>query len=188
MSVNAVPGSAPAPGPGADAVRDALARLRALDGLISVSLVDPDTAQVLATVVPDGVNPRPDRVSDHDGGSGPTPVTSADRADNDGSDEGPGRRPPAVLVGAAATDVVQVISLMTATLGEPDEIEDVIVTLGNRHYLITPLPTSGVNGLLVVATLDRQKTNLALARRQLRTLGPLLLPNNALAAESGHVS
>jgi hypothetical protein len=67
-----------------------------------------------------------------------------------------------------------VIGLMTASLGDPDELEDVIITLGRRHHLITPMSTAGADGILIVVTLDRARTNLAMARQQLRALGPLL--------------
>jgi hypothetical protein len=85
-------------------------------------------------------------------------------------------------IAAGASDVIQVIALMSSTLGEPDELEDVVITLGRRHHLITPLRTSGANGLLIVVTLDRAGTNLALARQQLRALG------SVLESETGHVA
>jgi hypothetical protein len=88
----------------------------------------------------------------------------------------------AATVAAGASDVIQVIGLMTASLGDPDEVEDVIITLGRRHHLITPLPTAGADGLILVVTLDRSATNLALARRQLHALGPLL----ETATTAGH--
>jgi hypothetical protein len=130
----------------ADVIRQALARLRLIDGLVTASLVEPDSAYVLDTVAGD--------VADD---TGTDPVLST-------------------TVAAGASDVVQVIGLMAAGLGEPDELEDVIITLGRHHHLITLMPAAGASGLLVVVTLDRARTNLALARRQLRDLGPLLAP------------
>jgi len=128
---------------GEDVVHRALAGLNAIHGLISASLVEPDSAHVLDTVIGDrGVN------------LGPTAE---------------GR-----TVAAGASDVIQVLDLMTASLGEPDELEDVIITLGRRHHLIMPLPTAGADGLIIVVTLDREHTNLALARVQLRALAPVL--------------
>jgi hypothetical protein len=128
---------------GEDAVHRALASLRSLHGLISASLVEPDSAHVVDTVV-------------------------ADRSPNLGS------IPDGMTVAAGASDVIQVIGLMAASLGEPDELEDVIITLGRRHHVITPLPTVGADGLIMVVTLDREYTNLALARLQLRALVPVL--------------
>jgi hypothetical protein len=50
----------------------------------------------------------------------------------------------------------------------------VIITFGRRQHLIVPLPAAGADGLIIVVTLDREHTNLALARLQLRALVPLL--------------
>jgi hypothetical protein len=128
---------------GEDVVHRALAGLLSLHGLISASLVEPDSAHVVDTVV-------------------------VDRSLDLGS------APDGMTVAAGASDVIQVIGLMAASLGEPDELEDVIITLGRRHHVITPLPTVGTDGLIMVVTLDRQHTNLALARLQLRALVPVL--------------
>ena len=129
---------------GDNAVQQTLARLRSIQGLVTASLVEPGSAHVLETVV---------------AGGDPDATTVESRS---------------VTVAAAASDVVQVIDLMAAGLGEPDELEDVIITLGRRHHLITSIPQAGTDGLLIVVTLDRTRTNLAMARQQLRALGPLL--------------
>jgi hypothetical protein len=129
---------------GEDAVYRALSRLRSIHGLVAAFLIEPDSAHVLETVV---------------AGSDPDAAIAAGASS---------------AVAAGASDVVQVIGLMAAGLGEPDDLEDVIITLGRRHHLITPLPGAGTDGLLVVVTLDRARTNLAMARQQLRALGPLL--------------
>jgi len=138
---------------GENPVHAALSRLRSINGLVSATLVDPDSAQALETVVAGT-------------GIGSTPAD-----------------PAAVTLAAGASDVVQVIGLMAAGLADPDGLEDVIITLGRRHHLITPVP-AGIDGLIVVVTLDRSRTNLALARLQLQALGPLL----ATASASGPVS
>ncbi|MDP9826100.1 hypothetical protein [Kineosporia succinea] len=150
---------------GSDAVHAVLARLQGLDGLVAACLVEPDSAFVLDTVVG-------------------KPATDADSPAEAGDDS-----LVAATVSAAASDVVQVIGLMTSSLGDPDELEDVTITFGRRHHLITPLPEAGVDGLLVVVTLDRARTNLALARQQLRALGPLLRhATQPPAIEPGHGS
>jgi hypothetical protein len=130
----------------ADTVRKALARLGSIAGLVTACLVEPDSAQVLDAVV-------------FETGAGAVP------ADRSGA-----------TVAAAASDVIQVIGLMTTSMGEPEDLEEVIITLGKHHHLITPLPSAGADGLLIVVMLDRARTNLALARQQLRALGPLLEP------------
>ena len=129
---------------GENAVQKEMSRIRSINGLVTASLVEPGSAHVLETL---------------DAGRDPGSVAV---------------RFSATTVAAGASDVVQVIELMAAGLGEPDELEDVIITLGRYHHLITPLPAAGTEGLLIVLTLDRALTNLALARQQLRALGPLL--------------
>jgi hypothetical protein len=131
---------------GEDVVQQTLAGLRSIHGLITASLVEPDSAHVLETVA--------------------AGQSLDDATPNSGS-------ATARTVASGASDVIQVIGLMAANLGEPDELEDVIITLGRRHHLISPLPAAGSDGLIMVVTLDRERTNLALARQQLRALGPL---------------
>ncbi|MCD5316768.1 hypothetical protein [Kineosporia babensis] len=163
--MNAPPSAPGAPAGGPDAVHAVLARLQGIDGLVTACLVEPDSAFVLDTVVG-------------------KPATDVD-AGVDVTDNGA----LAATISAAASDVVQVIGLMTSSLGDPDELEDVTITFGRRHHLITPLPEAGVDGLLVVVTFDRARTNLALARQQLRALGPLLqVATQPAAIESGHGS
>lgn len=128
-----------------DALQSALARLRSIDGLVSAGLVEPDSAHVLEMV---------------------------DAATTPGS--APGPRPESQIVAAGACDLVQVVALMSAGLGENDDLEEVVVTLGRHHHVVTPLPSAGVNGLLLVVRLDRARTNLARARQQLRAAIPLL--------------
>jgi hypothetical protein len=127
-----------------NAVKETLGRLGEVTGLVSASLVEPGSGHVLETV------------------------------HGDAGDPGPTGRSAAATVAAGASDVVQVLRLMTASLGAADDVEDVIVTLGRYHHVIRPLPEAGVDGLFVVVTLDRAGTNLALARRQLRALEPAL--------------
>jgi hypothetical protein len=126
-----------------DAVHEALSRLRGVDGLVSACLVEPASGQVLDSVIGDAGQPGP---------MGETAVR---------------------VVAAGASDIVEVVRLMTASLGDPDDVEDVIVTLGRHHHLIRSLPEAGVDGLFVAMTLDRARTNLALARRQVRALDPV---------------
>jgi hypothetical protein len=127
-----------------DAVRDSLGRLRAIEGLVSACLVEPETGHVLGAVLGDTSGLA---------ASGEVAVS---------------------VVAAGASDVVQVIRLMSATLGSPDEVEDVIISLARHHHVLRPLPAAGVDGLFLVVTLDRARTNLALARRQLSRLDPAL--------------
>jgi hypothetical protein len=126
-----------------DALHEALDRLRSVAGLVSACLVEPGSGQVIESAVGEAGQPGP---------PGDTAVS---------------------IVAAGASDIVEVVRLMTASLGDPDDVEDVIVTLGRHHHLIRALPEAGVDGLFVAMTLDRSRTNLALARRQVRALDPL---------------
>jgi hypothetical protein len=126
-----------------DAVHDALDRLRSVAGLVGACLVEPASGQVIDRVIGDAGLP---------GAMGDTAVA---------------------IVAAGASDIVEVVRLMTASLGDPDDVEDVIVTLGRHHHIVRALPEAGVDGLFVALTLDRSRTNLALARRQVRALDPV---------------
>jgi hypothetical protein len=74
--------------------------------------------------------------------------------------------PRAAIVAGAGTDVVRVVSVMTVLLGQDEELEDVVLTLSGSFHVLRPLPDA--EGALLLVTLDRERTNLALARRQLR--------------------
>jgi hypothetical protein len=126
-----------------DAVHDALDQLRSVAGLVGACLVEPASGQVIDSVIGDAGQP---------GAMGDTAVA---------------------VVAAGAGDIVEVVRLMTASLGDPDDVEDVIVTLGRHHHIVRALPEAGVDGLFVALTLDRSRTNLALARRQVRALDPV---------------
>lgn len=93
------------------------------------------------------------------------------------------RERAAALVAAAGSDILHVIRLLSASLGDSDDVADVIITVGDRHHLLRPLPAAGVDGLFVVVTLDRDQTNLALARRQLQTIGSAFDPTPGRASQ-----
>ena len=74
------------------------------------------------------------------------------------------------IVAAGATDLLQVLSLMTANLALGGEVEDAVITLTKHVHLLRTLPVGPDQGLLLVVTLDRPRTNLAMAQRELRDL------------------
>ncbi len=74
--------------------------------------------------------------------------------------------PPAA---AGAADIANVLSLLSGKLATDDEFEDVMVTFSNNFHVICQVrPDSGPQFLLLVI-LDRSRTNLALARREIRS-------------------
>ena len=70
------------------------------------------------------------------------------------------------IVASAASDMVRVVSVMTMLLAREEHLEDVVVTLSGTYHLVLPLPVG--EGAVLLVSLDRERTNLALARRQLR--------------------
>lgn len=74
------------------------------------------------------------------------------------------------VVAAGATDLLQVLTLMTANLALGGEVEDAVITLTKHVHLMRTLPVGPDQGLLLVVTLDRPRTNLAMAQRELRDL------------------
>jgi hypothetical protein len=74
----------------------------------------------------------------------------------------------ASIVAGAAVDIVRVVSAMTLLLAQEEHLEDVVLTLSSTYHLLRPLPGPAGEGTLLLVTLDRARTNLALARRQLR--------------------
>jgi hypothetical protein len=91
------------------------------------------------------------------------PATGAVVGATDGRDE------VAVPVAAAgAADLVQVLGLMTAGLALGGEVEDVVVTLTGHFHILRVLPVGPEQDLVLMATLDRGRANLAMAHREIR--------------------
>lgn len=73
------------------------------------------------------------------------------------------------VAAAGNTEVVRAKLRTMASLGLNDEIEDILITLGQQYHLIRPLRLEGASLFLYLA-LDRGRANLAMARFQLRRL------------------
>ena len=90
---------------------------------------------------------------DFDGGLTLGTVGGGDRLDLD-------------IAGAGNLEVVRAKLKVMRQLGLDDEIEDILITLGQQFHLILPLKDHTT--MFLYLALDRQQGNLGLARHQLR--------------------
>lgn len=72
------------------------------------------------------------------------------------------------VAAAGATDVANVLSLMTGELAASGDLEDVIVTLSSHYHLIRLLRPRSEEQFLLLVTLERPMANLAMAHREIR--------------------
>jgi hypothetical protein len=83
---------------------------------------------------------------------------------------GGGKELDLTVAAAGNTDVIRAKFRTMEMLGIKEEIEDVLITLGNQYHLIRLLSGRGGNGLFLYIVLDKARSNLAMARHQLKRI------------------
>ena len=74
------------------------------------------------------------------------------------------------VAAAGNTDVVRAKMRTMQQLGLDDEIEDILITLGEAYHLIRLVRSGRGSGLFFYLAISKGQANLAMARRQLQNI------------------
>lgn len=74
------------------------------------------------------------------------------------------------VAAAGNTDVIRAKTRTMEHLGLTGEIEDLLITLGSQYHILRPLKGRSGNGLFLYLVLDKARSNLAMARHQLKRI------------------
>jgi hypothetical protein len=75
-----------------------------------------------------------------------------------------------MVAAAGNTDVVRAKLRTMEMLKIKDSIEDILITLSGQYHLIRLLNSRNTQGLFLYMVLNKQRSNLAMARHQLRQI------------------
>ncbi|MEV7417547.1 hypothetical protein [Streptomyces sp. NPDC089919] len=83
---------------------------------------------------------------------------------------GGGKELDLTVAAAGNTDVIRAKVRTMEMLGLQDDLEDILITLGTQYHLIRLLRSRTGSGLFLYLVLDKQNSNLAMARHRLRRI------------------